>query len=75
MSDDGTLNPDLPEGIEPTGVPGPDADHNSFVLALAALVAVLALCFTVGWIAYHQLTSENAPPPQPGGGPTALVML
>jgi hypothetical protein len=44
---------DLPDGVDPLGVPTDDADYRSFVIALAVMAICLVLCTTVGWIAYH----------------------
>lgn len=46
---------DLPEGIDPLGVPTQTSGHDTFVLLLAVTVALLGLIFTLGWIVYHQL--------------------
>ncbi len=48
---------DLPDGIDPRGVPREGGGHEAFVVALALVVALLALCFTLGWIVYHRLVS------------------
>jgi len=48
---------DLPDGIDPMGVPREGGGHEAFVVTLALVVALLALCFTLGWIVYHQLVS------------------
>ncbi len=47
---------DLPDGVDPVGVPADDADYRSLVIALAVLAVCLVLCTTVGWIAYHHFT-------------------
>lgn len=46
---------DLPEGVDPQGVPRADAGRRAFVLLLAVTVAVLALIVTLGWVVYHHL--------------------
>ncbi len=46
---------DLPEGIDPLGVPGRDSGRDAFVLLLAVTGALLALIFTLGWVVYHHL--------------------
>lgn len=46
---------DLPDGIDPLGVPRGDTGRNAFILAGAGTVALLALIFTLGWIVFHQL--------------------
>ncbi len=47
--------PDLPEGVDPAGVPKASAGHDAFVMGVAITVALLGLIVTVGWIVYHQL--------------------
>lgn len=49
---------DLPDGLDPIGVPAPDAGHRVFVLLLAAIVALLGLIFTLGWVVFHHLTTS-----------------
>jgi hypothetical protein len=49
----------LPEGVDPLGVPGERTGHNAFILASAAVVALLALIFTLSWIVYHQLSGDS----------------
>jgi hypothetical protein len=46
---------DLPEDIDPLGVPSRRTGDDTFVLLLAVTVALLGLIFTLGWIVYHQL--------------------
>ena len=64
----------LPDGIRPLGVPTARSGHQAFVLAAAAVVALLALIFTLGWVVFHQLTPATrdqqriTPPSQ--GAPT-----
>lgn len=48
---------ELPEGVDPVGVPTDDEGHQVFVLVLALTVALLALAFTVGWVVFHHLTT------------------
>jgi len=52
---------DLPDGIEPLGVPDEHTGHQTFVLALAIAVALLALIFTLGWVVYHRLVEDRPP--------------
>jgi hypothetical protein len=47
---------DLPDGVDPIGVPDDDADYRSLVVAVAVVAICLVLCTTVGWIAYHHFT-------------------
>jgi hypothetical protein len=54
---DRQLGNDLPEGIDPVGVPSPRTGDDTFVLLLAVTVALLGLIFTLGWIVYHQLVT------------------
>ncbi|MEJ7744863.1 MAG: hypothetical protein WKF73_21410 [Nocardioidaceae bacterium] len=44
-----------PDGIDPLGVPTQQTEREVFVVALAAVVALLGLCFTVGWIVFNHL--------------------
>ncbi|MBA3233309.1 MAG: hypothetical protein H0T17_05100, partial [Propionibacteriales bacterium] len=39
-----------PDGIDPLGVPLPDSGRRAFVMTAAAVVATLALIFTLGWV-------------------------
>ncbi len=52
---------DVPDGVDPAGVPTSRSEHQAFVLTAAILVALLALIFTLSWIVYHQLNPD--PPP------------
>ena len=52
--------PDLPEGIDPVGVPRPGGDRDTFVMVVAVVVALLALIVTLGWIVYHHLVVMSA---------------
>jgi len=47
--------PDLPDDIDRTGVPRDGGAQEAFVLLLGALVALLALIVTLGWIVFHHL--------------------
>ncbi|MDQ3484546.1 MAG: hypothetical protein M3445_03920 [Actinomycetota bacterium] len=46
---------DLPDGVDPLGVPRRDTGRNAFILTVAVTVALLALIFTLGWVVFHQL--------------------
>jgi hypothetical protein len=50
---------DLPEGVDPLGVLRERTGHNAFILASAAVVALLALIFTLSWVVYHQLAEDS----------------
>jgi hypothetical protein len=50
--------PELPDGIDPFGVPGPDTGRRAFIVLLGVVVALLALCFTLGWVVFHHLTAS-----------------
>lgn len=50
--------PELPDGVDPLGVPRDGGEHDTFVITAAAVVALLALAFTLGWIVYHQLVGR-----------------
>ena len=50
--------PELPDGVDPLGVPRPDGGHQAFVLLLAALFALLGLIVTLGWVVFHHLTAR-----------------
>ncbi|MEP6666356.1 MAG: hypothetical protein ABJA81_07920 [Nocardioidaceae bacterium] len=54
-----TTSGELPEGVDPLGVPGERSGHNAFILTSAAVAAVLALIFTLSWVVYHQLAPES----------------
>ena len=64
MTDTGELHDrrsyhaDLPDGVDPIGVPADDAEYRSFVIALAAIAVFLVLCTTVGWIAYNHFATR-----------------
>lgn len=66
----GGAHDDLPEGVDPLGVPRPDTGRNAFIVAAAVVLATLALIFTLGWIVYHQL-SQSKPEGAPPGGSLA----
>ncbi|MFY9914836.1 MAG: hypothetical protein WAK18_09230 [Nocardioidaceae bacterium] len=55
------LDGDLPDGVDPSGVPTSRSEHQGFVLAAAIVVALLALIFTLSWIVYHQLNPDSSP--------------
>ena len=48
---------DLPDGVDPLGVPREGGGREAFVLLLAVVVALLGLTFTLGWVVYHHLTA------------------
>lgn len=50
---------DLPDGVDPLGVPTERSDHNAFVLLAAVVVALLALIFTLSWVVYHQMSPSG----------------
>ncbi|MBA2697216.1 MAG: hypothetical protein H0U61_00380 [Nocardioidaceae bacterium] len=58
---------DVPDGVDPLGVPRPDTGRNAFIIAAAVVVATLALIFTLGWIVFHQLSQSDAQGSAPGG--------
>lgn len=45
----------LPDGIDPLGLPTPRSQQEALVIALAAVIALLGLCFTVSWIVFNHL--------------------
>jgi hypothetical protein len=49
----------LPDGVQPLGVPSDRSGHNAFILAAAASVALLALIFTLSWIVFNQLAPAD----------------
>lgn len=53
------LDGKLPDGVQPLGVPTDRSGHNAFILSAAAVVALLALIFTLTWVVFHQLTPAN----------------
>jgi len=50
--------PDLPDGIDPLGVPTEAGGRQAFVVLLAVVVALLGLTFTLGWVVYHHLSGS-----------------
>ncbi len=48
-------NPSWPDGIDPLGVPTSQSEREAFVLALAAVISLLGLCVTLGWIVFNQM--------------------
>jgi hypothetical protein len=61
---------ELPDGVDPLGVPQPSTGYHAFLLTAAAVVALLALIFTLSWVVYHQLTPANDKAPPGHGRPT-----
>ena len=49
--------PDLPDGVDPFGVPSEREGRQVFILLLAVVIALLGLAFTLGWVVFHHLTS------------------
>ncbi len=49
---------DLPEGVDPLGVPRAGGGRDALVLTAAIVVALLALVFTLGWVVYSQLVGD-----------------
>jgi hypothetical protein len=47
--------PDLPDDVDPVGVPGPTSGQDTFVMLVGVLVALLALIATLGWVVFHHL--------------------
>jgi len=43
------------DGVDPLGVPTPRSEREALVIALAAVIALLGLCFTVGYIVFNQV--------------------
>jgi hypothetical protein len=65
----------LPDGVQALGVPTERSGHNAFVLSAAAVVALLALIFTLSWVIFNQLTAvsgdeQQAPTRPTQGAPT-----
>ncbi len=48
-------HPELPDGVDPYGVPREGGGRQAFVLLLAVVIALLGLIFTLGWVVYHHL--------------------
>ncbi len=44
-----------PDGIDGLGVPTSRSEREAFVITLAAVIALLGLCFTLGWIVFNHL--------------------
>lgn len=61
MTEDSGFRPDLPDGIDPTGVQRPGGHRDAFLITVALVIALLALCFTLGWIVFHHLITDNGP--------------
>ncbi len=55
------LEGDLPDGVDPRGIPTSRSEHQAFILTAAVVVALLALIFTLSWIVYHQLNPDSRP--------------
>jgi hypothetical protein len=49
---------DRPDGVDPLGVPREGEGRRVFVVLLAAVVALLGLIFTLGWVVFHHLTTQ-----------------
>jgi hypothetical protein len=49
---------DPPEGIDPYGVPREGEGRQTFTLLLAVVVALLGMCFTLGWVVLHHLAAS-----------------
>ena len=47
--------PGHPDGIDGLGVPTSQSEREAFVITLAAVIALLGLCFTLGWIVFNHL--------------------
>ena len=50
---------ELPDGVDPFGVPRPGAGRRLFILLLAGVVALLGLAFTLGWVVFHHLSTSG----------------
>jgi hypothetical protein len=61
------MHDDLPEGVDPLGVPRADTGRNAFIVVAAVVVATLVLIFTLGWIVYHQLSESDSEGATPSG--------
>lgn len=57
---------DADHQIDRTGLPPADGGRGMAVMIAAVIVALLALTFTLGWVAFNQITTEesgrSAPP-------------
>ncbi len=51
------MSPELPEGVDPLGVPRPGGSHQALVLLTALVAALLGLIVTLGWVVFHHLVS------------------
>jgi hypothetical protein len=60
----------LPDGVHALGVPTERSGHNAFVLSAAAVVALLALIFTLSWVIFNQLTAASGDQQQQPTQPT-----
>lgn len=47
--------PDLPDGVDPFGVPRQHGGRQAFILLLAVVIALLGLTFTLSWVVYHHI--------------------
>ena len=54
-------SPDLPDGVDPFGVPSERGGRQAFILLLAVVIALLGLTFTLGWVVFHHLTVLSHP--------------
>ncbi|MGI8577187.1 MAG: hypothetical protein ACR2KG_04555 [Nocardioidaceae bacterium] len=54
----GADDPEVPYGIDPTGVPGARSGLEAFILTLAVVVALLGLIVTLGWVVFYHLTAR-----------------
>jgi hypothetical protein len=52
-------HPDLPDGIDPFGVPREAGGRQVFILLLAVVIALLGLIFTLGWVVFHHLATSG----------------
>ncbi|MDP9317619.1 MAG: hypothetical protein M3O94_00815 [Actinomycetota bacterium] len=52
------MHPELPDGIDPLGVPSEEGGRRAFILLLAVVIALLGLTFTLGWVVFHHLTAQ-----------------
>ncbi len=50
--------PDVPDGVDPFGVPREGAGRELFIVLLAVVVALLGLAFTLGWVVFHHLATS-----------------
>jgi hypothetical protein len=61
---------ELPDGVQPLGVPTDRSGHNAFILSAAAAVALLALIFTLSWVVFNQLAPADREREQRQNPPT-----